>query len=73
MKSNQATVDVLFIAFKSLKITDRKAFIEKVVSDSQMMEEFVDIALIEGAKKVKGKAVSAKEYFEKRREERKAP
>ena len=71
MKANQATAEVFFTAFKALKSAEREAFIEKVINDSRFKDDFIDIALIEDAKKVKGKAVSAKGYFEKRRGEEK--
>lgn len=66
MNANQATAEVFFTAFKALKSTEREAFIEKVVSDPSLREDIIDIALIEEAKKVKGKAISAREYFAKR-------
>ena len=67
MRSNQATAEVFFTAFKALKSKEREAFLEKVIGDRELREDLFDIALIEKAKKVKGKAVSAKEYFAKRR------
>ena len=67
MKTDQATAEVFFTAFKALGDTEREAFIEKVVGDPSFREDLIDIALIEEAKKVKGKSVSAKEYFKKRR------
>ena len=67
MKTNQATAEVFFTAFKALGSTEREAFIEKVVGDPSFREDLIDIALVEEAKKVKGKATYAKEYFEKRR------
>lgn len=67
MKSSHATAEVFYTAFKALKNDEREAFMEKVVSDSSFREDLIDIALIEEAKKVKGKAIPAREYFEKRR------
>jgi hypothetical protein len=63
MKTGQATAEVFFFAFKALKASDREAFIGKVVSDPKLREDLIDAALIEVSKKVKGKSVSAKEYF----------
>lgn len=63
MKTDQATAEVFFTAFKALKPSQREAFIEKVVEDPRLREDLIDIALIEDAKKVKGRAVSAKDYF----------
>ncbi|OGW02465.1 MAG: hypothetical protein A2Z59_10305 [Nitrospinae bacterium RIFCSPLOWO2_02_39_17] len=56
-----------FTAFKALKSGEREAFLEKIVSNQRIREDLIDLALIEGAKKVKGKPISAKEYFAKRR------
>lgn len=69
MKSNQATAEVFFTAFKSLKSAEREAFIEKIVSDPSLRQDLFDIALIERAKKVRGIPVSARDYFEKLRKD----
>jgi metal-sulfur cluster biosynthetic enzyme len=67
VKASQATAEVFFTAFKALENTEREAFLEKVVSDPELREDLIDLALIEEARKAKGKPVSAKAYFEKRR------
>lgn len=72
MKVDQATAEVFFTAFKALKNKEKDAFFEKVVSDPELREDLIDVAMIEAAKKVKGKVVSAKEYFAKRHKTRKA-
>jgi hypothetical protein len=56
-----------FTAFKALKGNEREAFLEKVISDPGLREDLMDLALIEKAKKVKGREVPAREYFDKRR------
>ncbi len=66
MQTNQATVEVFFTAFKSLKSNEQEAFLEKVISDPELREDIIDIVLIEEAKKTKGKPVSAREYFARR-------
>ncbi len=66
-KSSHATAEVFYTAFKALKTGEREAFMEKVVSDTSLREDLIDVALMEEAKKVKGKAVSARGYFAKRR------
>jgi hypothetical protein len=38
-----------------------------VMGDQALREDFIDVALIEKAKKVKGRSSSAKEYFARRR------
>ena len=72
MKANQATAEVFFTAFKALKTSEKEAFLEKVISDPALREDLIDIALIEEAKKTKGKPNSAREYFAKRRKTGKA-
>ena len=67
MKSSQATAEVFFTAFKALDANEREVFIEKVINDPRFKSDLVDIALIEEAKKVKGRSVSARDYFQKRR------
>ena len=67
MKANQATAEVFFTAFKALKSKEKEAFLEKVISDPELRGDLIDIFLIEEAKKVKGKPVSATGYFAKRR------
>jgi len=37
-----------------------------MISDTKLRKDLIDIALIEEAKKVKGKPISAKEYFLRR-------
>lgn len=70
MRANQATAEVFYTAFKALKSKEKEAFLEKVISVPELREDFIDIFLIEEAKKVKGKPVSAREYFARRRKTR---
>ncbi len=67
MRANQATAEVFYTAFKALKNKEKEAFLEKVISDPELREDLIDIFLIEEAKKIKGKPVSATEYFARRR------
>ena len=67
MKADQATAEVFFTAYKALNGAEREAFLEKVVRDRRLREELIDSALIEEAKMVKGQALSAHEYFSRRR------
>ena len=66
MRANEATAEVFFTAFKALRSKEKEAFLEKVISDPELREDLIDIVLIEEAKKIKGKPVSAREYFAKR-------
>jgi hypothetical protein len=68
MTTTQATAEVFFTAFKSLRNIEKEAFLEKVLGDAGIRHDIIDIALIEEAKKVKGKPIEAKEYFAKRRQ-----
>ena len=67
MKANQATAEVFFTAFKALDSGVREAFFEKILKNRRIREDLVDAALIDDAKKIKGKPVSAKDYFARRR------
>ncbi len=67
MKTNQATAEVFFTAFKALKSNEKKAFLEKIIADTKLRNDLIDIALIEKAKKIKGGSISAKDYFANRR------
>jgi uncharacterized protein YbaA (DUF1428 family) len=70
MRSSQATAEVFFTAFQAMDNDEREAFIEKVINDPRFKEDLIDIALIERAKKTRGRSVSAKEYFAKRGREK---
>jgi hypothetical protein len=67
MTTAQATAEVFFTAFKSLKSKEREAFLEKVLNDAELRHDIIDVALIEEAKKVTGKPMDAEEYFRKRK------
>ena len=67
MKAEHAAAEVFYTAFKALKIKEREAFIEKVVGDPRLRADLIDIALIQEAKKTKGKSISARIYFARRR------
>ncbi|OGP60422.1 MAG: hypothetical protein A2V67_18980 [Deltaproteobacteria bacterium RBG_13_61_14] len=69
MKTERATAEVFFTAFKALSPAEREAFIGKVVGDPRLREDLLDLALIEEAKQSRGKSVSAKDYFARRRRE----
>ena len=58
---------MFFTAFNALKNKEKEAFLEKVISDPELREDLIDIVLIEESKKVKGKPVSSREYFARRR------
>lgn len=66
-KSIQATAEVFYIAFKALENDEKDAFLEKVISDPESRDDLVDLALMEKAKRVRGKPVAAKDYFARRR------
>jgi len=72
MKASQETAEVFFTAFKALGRNEREAFIEKMISDTKLRRDLIDIVLIEESKKVKGTPVSAKAYFSHRRKPRRS-
>ncbi|MCL4467503.1 MAG: hypothetical protein M1591_01035 [Deltaproteobacteria bacterium] len=51
MRTNQSIAEVFFTAFKALKENDRTAFLERVIRETQLREDPIDVALIEEAKK----------------------
>ncbi len=69
MKTADATAEVFYTAFNALKNSEREAFIEKVVNDPRMREDLIDVLLIKEAKNIKGRSISAREYFARRRKE----
>jgi hypothetical protein len=72
MRSNEATAEVFFTAFKTLKNSEKEAFLEKILADPKLKDDIVDLALIEKAKKTKGSPVPARDYFASRRKSVKA-
>jgi len=67
VRTDNATAEVFFTAFKALKSAEKEAFMEKIVSDPKLRDDLMDVALIEKARKVRGRSVSAREYFARRR------
>jgi hypothetical protein len=51
MQTSQATIEVFFTAFKALKSNEQEAFLEKVISNPELREDIIDIALIERLKR----------------------
>jgi hypothetical protein len=66
LKASKATAEVFFTAFKALGAEEKDTFIEKMINDPSIKQDLLDLALIEKAKKAKGKPVPAREYFQKR-------
>lgn len=67
MTPADATAEVFFTAFKSLKSSEREAFLARMLGDSGLRRDILDVALIEEAKKIKGKPISAADYFQQRK------
>lgn len=72
MRTAIATAEVFFTAFKTLNRREKEVFFEKIFADPELREDLIDIALIEKAKKAKGKSVSARDYFMRRHKTEKA-
>ena len=43
----EAKADVFWMAFKGLRKKERQSVIEKLLTDSEFMEDLIDIAIIE--------------------------
>jgi len=70
MKTKSASAEVFLTAFKTLPKKEQNVFLSEMLKDKQLREDFIDIALIEEAKKVKGKPVPARNFFGKQRKKK---
>jgi hypothetical protein len=52
VEAKAPSIEVFFTAFKALKSEEKEAFLERLISDPELREDIIDIALIERAKKV---------------------
>ena len=62
MTAKQATVEVFWRAYETLKPKERQALAERILRDRKLLEDLGDHMLIEKAKHVKGKPVTLKQY-----------
>jgi hypothetical protein len=62
MTTKEATVEVFWRAYETLKPAERQELAERILHDRKLLEDLVDHALIEKAKRVKGKPVTLSDY-----------
>ena len=62
MTTNEATVEVFWRAYETLQPSERRALAERILRDRKLLNDFFDHALIDKAKRVKGKALTLNEY-----------
>ncbi len=67
MVTQDATVEVFWRAYEALKPAQRRKLAERILRDSQLLEDLGDHLLIERAKRLKGKALTLDEYRSQRR------
>ena len=62
MTTSEATVEVFWLAYESLKPSERQELAERILRDRKLLDDIADHMLIEKAKSVKGKPVTLAEY-----------
>jgi len=67
LRTKDAATEVFYTAFKTLKKKQKEDLLAMMLRDREFVEDLIDIALVEQAKKAGGKPVSAGDYFSRRR------
>lgn len=62
MTAPEATVEVFWRAFETLKPAERRALAERILRDRKLLEDLGDHLLVERARRVKGKPVTLDEF-----------
>lgn len=65
MSVEKATAEVFWTAFKALPKRERQAIVARLVEDEEFIEDLMDIALIEEARREPGEDVSLHDYLKK--------
>lgn len=60
--ADEATVGIFWRAYETLKPKERQELAERILRDRKLVEDLIDHALIEKAKRVKGEPVTLKDY-----------
>lgn len=63
MTANEATVEVFWRAYETLKPAERRALAERILRDRKLLEDLADHVSIERAKRVRGQSVTLGEYL----------
>jgi hypothetical protein len=62
MTTSEATVEVFWRAYETLKPGERQELAERILRDRKLVEDLADHLLIEKAKRVRGKPLTLAEY-----------
>jgi hypothetical protein len=62
MTTSEATVEVFWRAYETLKPRERQELAERILRDRKLVEDLADHLLIEKAKRVRGKPMTLAEY-----------
>ncbi len=62
MTTSEATVEVFWRAYETLKPKERQELAERILRDRKLLEDLSDHLLIEKAKRVRGKSLTLAEY-----------
>ena len=63
MSGATAVGEVFYAAFRALPPEQKESVLERLLRDRELKQDLFDLALIERAKRVKGRAVEASAYF----------
>lgn len=65
MSAEKATAEVFWTAFKALPKKERQAIVARLLEDEEFVEDLMDIALIEEARREPGDDVPLRRYLKK--------
>lgn len=63
MTTKEATAEVFWTAFKALPKREREAIIARLLGDKEFVEDLMDIARIEQARREPGTDISLRDYM----------
>lgn len=66
MTATEAKAEVFWTAFKALPKEDREAVLARLVQENEILEDMMDLALIEKARRERGVDVPLREYLKRR-------
>ncbi len=66
MTDKEATAEIFWTAFKALSKEEQEAVLARLLQDEDFVEDLIDIALIEEARRETGRDVPLREYMEER-------
>ena len=66
MTSKEATAEIFWMAFKALSKKEQEAVLARLLQDKDFVEDLIDIALIEEARREPGQDMLLRDYIRKR-------